>query len=760
MLVIASVCSCGGNTPEIPDEPDKPVNPQETKTMEFSVKLGGDMPLVWASSDNVKVGDPKTGATYGNASLASGEGTATGTFKITKSLDAGTSLCLIYPSSKTLGANTSLYNNQTQAGFGDQPVAPYLFAVSNSFGSAASNTVTLNNPLAAIRVCADAESLKGYKLSSVTLRCTDAAFCGTYTIEKQSLGLKIVEPKNSVTVNLTDKPVITGNDSYATMIVFPSDMTGKKATLELALETAEGLQSSRSFEVSPGKLEAGRITEIKVSSLSSAEYVLTDVPYYWFRNGKYVDAPSRTISGMNNLDKLSDFTDRDQWGGAAGVKPTRVTSTNPEGFWRTGYYKDKKVFVDPDGNVAFLTGFNFVCPDANIDNSAVQVQNYYKSKFASLDDWAQWCAPKIADMGFNFYSSSPRRIIYYDNATSPMISITKSAQQKLHQGNGSRKTSQCENLFLLRTFYWEYKAICGKGFDPKVQSEFTLMFDPDYKAKIKETAQYGANLFKDDREFIGYYFDNELPFIGTTTTYPVAMTLKGFLDLTTDKSDANYFRCNDNAKKWAQDWMQAKYGTQTYSSNMEADFLAAIADYYFQTATEAIRSVDSNHLILGCRLHSDPKETQCIMEACAKYCDVVSFNFYAYWDISYFEKFKNYGAWTGDKPVLVSEFYTKDSTLKSPDGTLYKNGEGAGWIVDSQKDRGIFYQNNLIHFIEDNQIAGWQWFKWTDDFDTASNGWVNKGVVVPDYSGLYENCVKMMKEVNMNQYQLLKYYHK
>ena len=121
--------------------------------------------------------------------------------------------------------------------------------------------------------------------------------------------------------------------------------------------------------------------------------------------------------------------------------------------------------------------------------------------------------------------------------------------------------------------------------------------------------------------------------------------------------------------------------------------------------------------------------------------------------------FQSYPAWVGDKPCLVSEFYTKDSTLKSPDGSVYKNGEGAGWVVDSQRDRGIFYQNNLIRFIEDNQIAGWQYFKWTDDYDTSSAGWVNKGVVVPDYSGVHEACVKLMKEVNINQYQLLKYYH-
>ena len=730
-----------------------------SQTTSFVVTLAGDLPFNWSSSDQVKVSDPVTGATYGTAALTSGEGTRTATFSLGKSISAGTSLCLLYPASRTLGANASLYQNQTLDSFGDPSLGQYLYAVSPIFSAAERNTVSLINPFAAIRVRLDGADCRGYKLSGATIRCADAALCGTFTIEKKSLAFKVVDAQHSVTASLRDKPVIASDDACVTFLVFPSDLTGLNATLELSLESSEGLQSFRTYQINPGKLTAGSVREIRISDLPKDEYVLTDVPYYWWRNGKYVSAPSRTIAGMNNLEKLSEDTARDAWGGAQGVKPSRITSSNPAGFWRTGYFGDKKVFVDPDGNVAFLSGFNFVCPDVNIDNYGAPVAAYYQAKFPSVDVWAQWCAPKIADMGFNFYSNSPRRIRYYDNMPSPGVNITPSVQETLRAGNGTKRLSQCETLFLLRTFYWDYRTVSGKSFDPKIQSEFTLLFDPDYLKEIQATAAYGAGLFRDDPAFIGYYIDNELPFVDVSTTYPFAISLRGFLDLVTDPADAKYFRCNAPARQWALDWMQARYGTQVYASSMEKDFLAAVVDYYYRTAAEAIRAADPNHLILGSRLHANAKETQEIVEACARYCDVVSFNFYAYWDLSYYPVIASYASWAGDKPFLVSEFYTKDSTLKSPDGTLYKNGEGAGWIVDSQRDRGIFYQNNLIHFIEDNQVAGWQYFKWTDDFDTASSGWVNKGVVIPDYSGLHETCTKLMKEVNINQYQLLKYYH-
>ena len=50
------------------------------------------------------------------------------------------------------------------------------------------------------------------------------------------------------------------------------------------------------------------------------------------------------------------------------------------------------------------------------------------------------------------------------------------------------------------------------------------------------------------------------------------------------------------------------------------------------------------------------------------------------------------------------------------------------------------------------------WFKWTDDYRNTVPGWINKGLVVPDYSGTYTACTSLMKEAHWNLYQLLDYY--
>ena len=270
--------ACGGNDPVDPNNggTDNSGDKDKTTTITFSVKVAGELPYNWSASDQVKVCDPATGGNYGTASLSGGDGTPTGTFKLTKAIADGTSLCLVFPAAKTLGSNSSLYQNQTSPGFGDPQIGPYLFAVSNAFGSAASNTVSLNNPLAAIRVRLDVEDYQGYRLSSLTLRCADAALSGTYTIEKQTLAFKATDAQHSVTLNLSDKPVISGRDAYATILTFPSDLTGHNVTLVLALESPQGLQSEKSFQVNPGRLESGKIKEVKVSEMVSDEYVRTD----------------------------------------------------------------------------------------------------------------------------------------------------------------------------------------------------------------------------------------------------------------------------------------------------------------------------------------------------------------------------------------------------------------------------------------------------------------------------------------------------
>jgi hypothetical protein len=105
------------------------------------------------------------------------------------------------------------------------------------------------------------------------------------------------------------------------------------------------------------------------------------------------------------------------------------------------------------------------------------------------------------------------------------------------------------------------------------------------------------------------------------------------------------------------------------------------------------------------------------------------------------------------KPVMVTEFYAKG------EDSGFANTTGAGWLVPTQKDRALFYQNFLISMLESKVCVGWDWFKYMDndpeDLTTdPSNRDSNKGMVKIDYE-VYGELVEGMREFNREVYGLV-----
>ena len=76
-----------------------------------------------------------------------------------------------------------------------------------------------------------------------------------------------------------------------------------------------------------------------------------------------------------------------------------------------------------------------------------------------------------------------------------------------------------------------------------------------------------------------------------------------------------------------------------------------VADYYYQLTTATVRRYDKEHLILGTRLHDWSKYNQKVVEACARYCDLVSVNYYARWQPEA-DFLANLKIWCGAKPFF------------------------------------------------------------------------------------------------------------
>ena len=106
--------------------------------------------------------------------------------------------------------------------------------------------------------------------------------------------------------------------------------------------------------------------------------------------------------------------------------------------------------------------------------------------------------------------------------------------------------------------------------------------------------------------------------------------------------------------------------------------------------------------------------------------DIISINHYQRWQPEQ-AAMANWANWSG-RPFFITEFYTKglDSELG--------NNTGAGWVVKTQADRGLFYQNFVNELIKSKVCVGWHWFTYMDNDPTntgadPSNIDSNKGMV-------------------------------
>ena len=115
----------------------------------------------------------------------------------------------------------------------------------------------------------------------------------------------------------------------------------------------------------------------------------------------------------------------------------------------------------------------------------------------------------------------------------------------------------------------------------------------------------------------------------------------------------------------------------------------------------------------------------------------------------------DWSSWS-DKPFFITEYYTK-----AEDAGM-TNQSGAGWLVKTQSDRGIHYQNFCMELLRAKNCVGWHWFRYQDNDPTdtsadPSNSDSNKGIVNTLYE-VYEKLADKMKQLNDNKYSLTAFF--
>lgn len=266
-----------------------------------------------------------------------------------------------------------------------------------------------------------------------------------------------------------------------------------------------------------------------------------------------------------------------------------------------------------------------------------------------------------------------------------------------------------------------------------------FVFDPEFEVFCDQYAKrITAN--QNDPNLFGYFSDNEMP-LGIKN-------LDGYLTLK-NQEDAGYLA----AKKWID---EQGITIDKITDAHRLAFLEVVADKYFSIVSKAIKKYDPNHMYLGCRFHGQQTKWQPLWKSAGKYADAISMNYYNSWTPNQAEM-ANWTNWSG-KPFLITEWYVK------ADDSGLGNTAGAGWVVKTQNDRGLFYQNFTLGLIESKNCIGWHWFKYMDNDPEQkgaepSNTNANKGMVDNDYQP-YSPLVNKMKELNLQMYQLTDFFDK
>lgn len=418
----------------------------------------------------------------------------------------------------------------------------------------------------------------------------------------------------------------------------------------------------------------------------------------------------------------------------AGFKSKKQTKTSMYGGWKiwkkeaTGFFRTQKIdnrwwIIDPEGYPFIHKAVVAIAPGRSVNQ-----QKEFDKKYTTLDNWLKKETQMLRSYGFNGAGAWSNVDLLQQSKNPLVYTIIVSPMGMYHSEH-------------IKKFGGKYKTASWQNY----RFDLAMVFDKEFDGYV-EKAIAPLSKYKDDKNLLGYFTDNELPW------YTDA--LDKHLNLLA-KDEQGYIA--------AKAWLDQRKGFSASISDVTQEDRMAFTAFYFETymkkVTQALRKVDPNHLYLGCRFNQDKEQELTnpeIFKVAGKYMDIVSINHYRKWEPSQ-EILNDWGEWSG-KPFLITEWYTKAEDSGLPNNT------GAGWLVRTQEERGFFYQNFTLKLLENKHCVGWHWFKYMDndpeDLTTDySNRDSNKGIVNSKFEP-YLPLLDEMKKINDNAFQLIQYFDK
>jgi hypothetical protein len=388
-----------------------------------------------------------------------------------------------------------------------------------------------------------------------------------------------------------------------------------------------------------------------------------------------------------------------------GWKAVRFTAG---GFFRIHFDGQRWWLVTPEGNAFLSIGVNHITPYGDAIRRT-GVQPYHQNVLARHKDIATWTAftrDRLRAWGFNTLGC--------------------------WSGGEIRDTPRTVGL----------NFAAGSGGD-WLMGGLPDFFSPafvNHAAKLAESCKAQ----KDDPWLVGYFLDNELAW--SPDWRPVKTLFDRYASLPAKAPGKqawcrllkeHYTTCEAFNAAWApsiQTWddlpkvkgLTPRPGQADATRRDRDAFSLVAARQYFQTCTRAIRAVDPNHLILGCRFVGWPVPGP-VVQACGESCDVVSINFYELGlvgELVYRHKRPTSDAImegtdhapfyrVGGKPLMITEFSFRSMDSGMPN--TYPPPLAVQPNVPTQQIRAERYTRYVNQWMSQPFFVGYHWFEWADE---------------------------------------------
>lgn len=452
----------------------------------------------------------------------------------------------------------------------------------------------------------------------------------------------------------------------------------------------------------------------------------------------YVTHDTRLVSDLDGY--TEHVYDVDRFGGVLSGKKQEAT-----GYYYTTKIGDRWFVVDPLGNLVHIQGtshfkYAYVNTAEAQKASALRVFGTYEKWAIAATRWA------MEDLGFNVAHSTSAEARDIELA----IPVTGSFKGVNAYANSIGAT------------------VPNGGGVPQFVSYAMPVFDPAFVDWVDESVRTAVaeNAGRDD--IIGYISDNEI----VTADGMLAYCLN--LDHTLSISPYTYACVWTWYKNITGEDAPRVQDIDMYCEKLGIDlwdlFKGFIYDRYYKVCAETLDKYDPNHMYLGNRYLCDADKWEWIMRFTGYWCDIMCINYYHVWEIEAHGDgngapgLDEMGKWLGI-PFVVTEFYAKGNDSVDANGNPMDNNGGAGWVVETQTERGYFYQNFCLKLLQCKHNVGWFQFQFIDNDPTDPKGAAaaaqssNKGIVDwnQDFE-IYSDFTEQLAMLNKNSYALIEYF--